>query len=75
MSFVGFSDESMMTSIPWDDIEDWFDLRAIAAGHSKYSHSETFDLSGALDPEMERVAHELSYNLGREISRLFEEIK
>lgn len=69
---IGFSDETMMTSIPWDEIAEWFAIRAKAAGHSIYEHSESFDLSGALDPEIELAAQELSYNLGRSISEIFE---
>ena len=70
---IGFSDETLMTSIPWDEIEEWFAARAKAAGHSIYEHSESFDLSGAIDPEIELAATNMCYNLGRSISEIFKQ--
>jgi hypothetical protein len=67
---IGFSDETLMTSIPWDEIQEWFAARAKAAGHSIYEHSELFDLSSALDPDVEAAAQQMSFNLGRSISEL-----
>jgi hypothetical protein len=54
----------------WSAVEEWFAARAKAAGHSIYEHSELFDLSSALDPEVTAAVQHMSFNLGRSISEL-----
>ena len=71
-----FDTESLMFQTDWSGIEEWFERRAIEAGHNKYNHSElcayeTIDISFSLDPSVEKAAKDLSYNLGRSISELF----
>lgn len=69
----GFSDETLMTSVPWDEIDIWFDARAKAAGHSKYQHVEvvTRDPPTADQIAIEKAGREMAYNMGKSISELY----
>ena len=72
---VGFSEDSLMCSIPWDEIEEGFNRRAEAAGFTgwrKYQYHESYSVP-VLDPEIEKAAREMSFSLARGIAELFTE--
>lgn len=54
----------------WSAVEEWFERRAKEAGHSKYAHFETISVPSAIDPEIEKFAHDMMFNLGRNLNNL-----
>lgn len=66
--------ESLMFSVDWESINEWFERRAKEAGHSKYPHSETFECPVVVDPIFLRMAEALADDLNHSIVLMYEKV-